>query len=106
MGLSFWREDWLGGYGSWRRRMVRLGHISFFGLGFVNIAFALSASRLAVPRGPALVAGSYGLCLGAATMPLICYLSAWRPPFRHLFFVPVAAVTGGVAIMVMEALAQ
>jgi len=33
IGLFFHRADWLGGYASFRRRMTRLGHISFFGLG-------------------------------------------------------------------------
>ncbi|HMF37455.1 MAG TPA: hypothetical protein VKF17_12475, partial [Isosphaeraceae bacterium] len=42
LGLFFHREDWLGGYGSWRRRMLRLGHISFFGTGLLNLSFALS----------------------------------------------------------------
>src|SRR4051812_205671 len=31
VGLFFHRDEWLGGYGSWRRRLARLGHISFFG---------------------------------------------------------------------------
>ena len=35
-GLFFAREDWLGGYGSWPRRMLRLGHISFFGIAFLK----------------------------------------------------------------------
>jgi len=102
MGLFFWREDWLGGYGSWRRRMTRLAHVSFFGLGAINIAFTLSASHLALPRGAALTAASYCLCVGAAAMPLVCYLAAWRQPFRHLFAVPVAAVMAGVAILAVE----
>ena len=106
MGLFFWREDWLGGYGSWRRRMTRLAHVSFFGLGFINIAFALSVSQLALPRGTALSVASFSLCLGAATMPLVCYLAAWKKPFRHLFFVPVAAVVAGVAIATLEVLAR
>jgi hypothetical protein len=106
MGLFFWREDWLGGYGSWRRRMTRLAHVSFFGLGFINIAFALSVSQFALPRDSALTAASSSLCLGAATMPLVCYLAAWRKPFRHLFFVPVAAVVAGVVIATLEVLAR
>ena len=40
IGLCFAREDWMGGYSGWRRRLTRLGHISFFGLGFVNFFFA------------------------------------------------------------------
>ena len=42
LGLFFHDESWLGGYGSWRRRLMRLGHISFFGTGFLNLAFILS----------------------------------------------------------------
>lgn len=45
-GLFFHDPDWLGGYASWPRRMVRLGHIAFFGIGFINVIFALSAERL------------------------------------------------------------
>lgn len=29
VGLFFYRDDWMGGYDSWRRRLTRLGHISF-----------------------------------------------------------------------------
>jgi len=39
-------KNWLGGYGSWPRRMLRLGHIAFFGLGIINLAFALTARTL------------------------------------------------------------
>jgi hypothetical protein len=39
MGLFFDRENWLGGCGSWARRMLRLGHVAFFGIGLLNIAF-------------------------------------------------------------------
>ncbi len=31
IGLFFHRADWPGGFDSWRRRMVRLGHIAFLG---------------------------------------------------------------------------
>ena len=46
LGLRFQREDWLGGYASHRRRLVRLGHISLFGLGFLNILFAHTLGRI------------------------------------------------------------
>ena len=45
-GLMFHRDDWMGGYASYRRRLTRLGHISFFGLGFLNLIFAATASQL------------------------------------------------------------
>jgi hypothetical protein len=70
--------------------MIRLGHISFFGTGFLNLAFVLSAEHLHLSE-PTPVA-SAGFLLGAISMPLICFLSAWRPSFRRLFFIPVASL--------------
>ena len=42
IGLYFHDEDWLGGYGSYQRRMLRLGHLALFALGIINVLFALS----------------------------------------------------------------
>jgi hypothetical protein len=95
IGLFFYRDEWMGGYGSWRRRLTRLGHISFFGLGFLNLMFAATAGQLLL-RGPFLVVASVGLLAGAITMPICCFLSAWRKPMRHLFPIPVIAVTVGI----------
>ncbi len=86
-GLMFHREDWLGGYGSWRRRMLRLGHISFFGIAFLNLAFANAIYLLGIEPSTALA--SVLLVAAAFLMPAVCYLSAWRKPLRHLFFLPV-----------------
>ncbi|NMC44416.1 MAG: hypothetical protein GYA46_10900 [candidate division Zixibacteria bacterium] len=94
-GLYFHGEIWLGGYGSWRRRMIRLGHIAFFGLGLINLAFALTVSVFQVASGTTLP--SILLIIGAATMPSVCYLSAFRSSFRHLFFIPALATIGGIA---------
>jgi hypothetical protein len=96
LGLFFHREEWLGGYASWPRRMLRLGHISLFGIAFLNLAFALTAGALAVERG--LAWPSRLLLLGAVTMPLVCGLSAWRKPFRHLFFLPALSVIAGIGL--------
>lgn len=96
VGLRFHRPDWLGGYDSFPRRMVRLGHIAFFGLGLINILFALSVtaeSRLA--SGASLL-----LLVGAATMSLNCFLTAWRESFRRLFFIPAGATAGGIALLI------
>jgi len=100
-GLYFWREEWLGGYGSWRRRMVRLAHIAFFGLGFINLLFALTLGQLGLSAdaGPLRWAAML-LVAGNVAMPTVCYLSAWRLPFRHLFFVPVTCMVFGVGLLV------
>jgi len=95
-GLFFDREAWLGGYAGWHRRMVRLGHISFFGIGLLNLGFFLTVEALGIQGGLRLPA--YLLIVGAVTMPLVCYLSAFRKGFRHLFFVPAGAVTLALAV--------
>ena len=46
IGLFFHDPQWLGGFGSWRRRMLRLGHIAFLGTGLLNLGFALSVPHL------------------------------------------------------------
>jgi len=94
-GLYFHREDWLGGYGTWPRRMVRLGHIAFFGLGLLNLAFVLTVRLREIEHGIALP--SILLIVGAVTMPLVCYLSAMRTAFRQLFALPALSVTIALA---------
>jgi hypothetical protein len=100
IGLSFHRETWLGGYGTLRRRLVRLGHISFFGLGLLNVAFALTVGPAGL-TGASLRIASAGLIVGAVTMPLCCFLTAWRVQFRHLFPVPVASVLAGICSLLI-----
>ena len=51
LGMFFHGENWLGGYGSFKRRMYRLGHISFFGLGVVNLLFCLTAQTFSLTEG-------------------------------------------------------
>ena len=45
IGIFFERDDFLGGYGSFRRRLLRLGHISLAALGMLNVLYGLSLSR-------------------------------------------------------------
>jgi len=93
-GLFFYRKDWLGGYASWPRRLIRLGHISFFGLGFLNLAIGLTGTTLSIASAPASVL----MLVGAVTMPTVCYASAIYPPFRHLFCIPAGSVIVSIAL--------
>lgn len=97
LGLGFQREEWLGGYASARRRMLRLGHISFLGLGFVNLFFAFSSAHMRLPP-PSLALASWMLVLGGVTMPLCCGLMAWRRATYPLFGLPVASLLLGAAL--------
>lgn len=91
IGLFFHDEAFAGGYASFRRRLVRLGHVAFFGLGILNVLFAVTLQVTGVEiRYPALA--SISLIAGAVLMPLVCFLSAWKRPFRHLFALPVVCV--------------
>ena len=95
IGLFFHREKWAGGYGSFRRRMLRLGHISFFGIGFLNLLFGLTLKSMSIPDLNVSIA-SYGFFTGVVAMPLCCFLTAWKNQFRHLFPIPVIAVSTGI----------
>ncbi len=103
-GLFFHKEDWLGGYGSWQRRMLRLAHISFFGIGIINAVFALTIDVLQNGGGApeSVLWPSSLLIAGAIAMPAVCYLSAWRKGFRHLFCIPVLCLALGVGMFLGE----
>jgi len=103
IGLGFQNEHWLGGYGSWPRRMIRLAHVSFIMLGIINILFALSLDRLALhPALQSVASGAF--ILGGVAMPPCCFLSAWKRGFRHLFAVPVICLLVAGAITALGAL--
>ena len=95
-GVFFHKEELFGGYGSWTRRLMRLGHVSFFGLGFINLLFGLTVRTLGIESG--IYGPSIFLVLGLIAMPLVCYLSAFRKAIRHLFFIPVFSALAGVIL--------
>ena len=101
-GLYFHDENFLNGYTSWPRRLTRLGHVSFFGLGLLNLTMALTARNLGIADD--LAVASWLMLVGLITMPVVCYISAFWKPFRNLFFVPVLSVTAGVAIFIWRLL--
>ena len=102
LGLFFHDDNWMGGYSSWRRRMARLGHISFFGIALINLIYALSITvfniQIATPYA------SYLFVAGAITMPLICFLSVYQKNFRHLFPVPVLCLVAGTIVFFTKGL--
>lgn len=101
LGLNFHRDDWLGGYGSLTRRLYRLGHISFFGLGFVNLLYFFTL-RITPLSGPTVGVSSWSFVLGAVTMPICCLLMAHVPRLRPLFALPVTCLTLGGSLTLWE----
>ncbi|MEZ5360477.1 MAG: hypothetical protein R3F48_16815 [Candidatus Zixiibacteriota bacterium] len=102
IGLFFYKENWLGGYSDWQRRMTRLGHISFFGIGIINVAYALSAPRIVTAPFESII--STLLLIGLVSMPLVCFLSAYKMFFRHLFPIPVISLIVGIGLFIYKGL--
>lgn len=97
LGLRFDRERFLGGYASWPRRLARLGHIAFFGLGILNVLFAHALPRIDLPPPWPMIA-SHSLIAGAILMPTCCGLAAWRKKLVPLFAAPVLCVGAAITI--------
>ena len=90
LGLFFYDGAFLGGYASFRRRILRLGHIALAALGTINVVYSLSP--MAAQTSPRAWIASIGFIVGGVTMPAVCFLASWRAGFRYLFFVPVSAL--------------
>ncbi len=98
IGLGFHREGFLGGYGAFRRRLLRLGHIALVALGVLNLLFSFSPLPSLDPR--AVWLASQALIFGSLTMPLVCFLAAWRAEFRIFFCVPVLSLSLAVILTI------
>jgi hypothetical protein len=82
---------WLGDYADTSRRLARLGHIAFIGLGILNILLAreLTMSSLG-ERGRRLASGAMNL--GNVLLPVTLFAAAaWRPA-KFAMALPATAV--------------
>ena len=101
LGMFFHGESWLGGYASLKRRMYRLGHISFFGLGAVNLLFFLTAQHFPT-AGPLLHFASLAFIAGGITMPACCVVMAHFPKAHLIFAVPVVSLIIGATLTLAQ----
>ena len=101
VGLFFHRDEFWGGYASFRRRIVRLGHIALAALGMINLLYAMSPwPAIETPQG--VWAGRLWI-VGGLSMPVVCFLCGWREAFRHLFAIPVAALSAAAVLTLIGA---
>ena len=77
---------WLGGYGDTPRRLARLGHIAFFGLGILNILVARELPAV-IPDRRREVA-SFAMNAGNLLMPLTLFAASAYPPVKYALAVP------------------
>lgn len=101
LGLFFHGEHWLGGYASFKRRMYRLAHISFFGLGAANLLFWLTLQKIPQP-GPLAEFASWAFLIGAITMPVCCVVMANFPKAHLVFALPVISLIAGGTLTLLE----
>lgn len=102
IGLGFHHEEFLGGYGSFRRRLLRLGHVALIALGLLNVVFGLAVSQVADGKWGIYQAASLCWLAGGLAMPSICFLTAWRPEFRRAFVAPVGLLIAAAVLTAME----
>ena len=102
LGMGFHREGFMGGYGSWPRRLARLGHIAFFGTGFLNVLLGLTVLALQIEPGSGMWGlAQWSLVVGAIAMPVCCFIAAWSKRAKPIFVVPVVGLTlAGVLVSI------
>jgi hypothetical protein len=82
---------WLGSYDQVPRRLARLGHIAFLGLGILNLLLAGTLNRLALgPCGRR--AASWAMNFGNIFLPLTLFAAAAYAPLQYLMSVPALSV--------------
>jgi hypothetical protein len=100
-GLFFHRDEWMGGYASFKRRLYRLAHIASLALAMINILFYLTVQRLPHPNRAVDVA-SWGFAIGAISMPIACVIMAHNVKARAIFLIPVVSLIGAAVLTLLE----
>jgi amino acid transporter len=102
--LGLWSFDgpvavppWLGEYEDVSRRLARLGHIAFFGLGILNLLLSWSLPRLLPQRGLRLSA-SRAMIFGNVCLPIGLFAAALYHPLKYALPVPALAVAAALAL--------
>ena len=82
---------WLGEYGDTARRLARLGHIAFIGLGIINILLAHELPQSALSARAQRIASRH-MNFGNIVLPITLFLAAaWRPA-KYAMAIPATAV--------------
>lgn len=108
LGMGFHKENFMGGYGSWERRLTRLGHIAFFGMGFLNVLFGLTGLYFgeAYMEQTIWKIASYLFFFGGCWMPICCFVVAKKQGAKSIFVIPVVLLTAGGILFSLMMLKQ
>jgi hypothetical protein len=88
---------WLGDYGTVSRRLARLGHIAFLGLGILDVLLARELPRLSIPYGARRVAGG-SMVFGNVFLPVVLFAAAAWHPAKYALPLPATAVFVSLAL--------
>jgi hypothetical protein len=96
--LGLWSFDgpfpvpgWLGPYDDTARRLARLGHIAFFGLGILNILMAGELNRRRLGSWSQRLA-AWAMIFGNVGLPLTLFAAAAYRPCKYFMSAPALAV--------------
>jgi amino acid transporter len=83
--------SWIGEYADTSRRLIRLGHIAFIGLGILDILLANELTRSSLDPRRRLLASRL-MVAGNLGLPVALFIAAaWRP-FKYVMGVPAMCV--------------
>jgi hypothetical protein len=102
--LGLWSFDgpvavpaWLGDYSETSRRLARLGHIAWFGLGILNLILARQLPELALSLKAKRIA-SMAMNFGNIFLPLTLFAAAIHRPLKYLMPWPALAVLAALLL--------
>jgi hypothetical protein len=100
LGMVANKSDGMGGYGSLRRRAMRLGHIAAVMLPLIAGFYALAASAL--DASAPLLAWAVPLWIAAAWgLVLVLFATGWRPRLRYLLPLPASGLTTAAVLFAL-----
>ena len=82
---------WIGEYADTSRRLVRLGHIAFIGLGLIDILLERELSRSALAPATRGVA-SWAMVIGNVLLPIALIAAAAYHPLKYFMAIPASSV--------------
>lgn len=82
---------WLGDYGATARRLARLGHIAFLGLGILNLLLVRELAETSLGMAERRVAAT-AMNIGNVFLPLVLFAAAAWQPLKYLLPVPACSV--------------
>ena len=89
--------EWLSDYDSLSRRMTRLGHIAYFGLGFLTLLLAWELPKLTLDARQKTIAAEM-MIFGNMFLPLTLFAASIYHPLKYLMPIPALCVLVAMSV--------